>query len=87
MPQAPSVNLVPVTTSAATPVSSAPKPFSAAFHRQPDGRPRSQCRTMPTWQTVKPTNTPIENSGTRLLTSPPEPTSSAADTAARNSTP
>ncbi len=87
MPQAPSVNLVPVTTMVATPVSSAPKPFSSALPCQPSQRSRYQCLTMPTWQMVKPTKTPIANSGTRLFTSPPEPTSSAAETIDRKSTP
>lgn len=40
MSQAPSVNLVAVTTTAATPVSSAPNPLSAAFPCQPDVRCR-----------------------------------------------
>ncbi|MFI5591522.1 hypothetical protein ACIA5G_41180 [Amycolatopsis sp. NPDC051758] len=70
--QPPSPNFVAVTTTAAIPVSSAPKPLSAALPCRPRGRSRRQCRTMPNCERVKPTKTPIANSGTRVFMSPSE---------------
>ncbi|WP_409496847.1 SDR family NAD(P)-dependent oxidoreductase [Amycolatopsis sp. cmx-11-12] len=51
------------------------------------GRGRRQCRTIPAWESVNPTNTPIANSGTRVFMSPSVMTSRIAAVTARNPTP
>ena len=45
---------------------------------QPGGRCSCQCRTMPAWDRVKPTNTPMANSGISAWVSPLDTTSSTA---------
>ncbi len=68
-------------------VRTAPRPLRRAFAAQRVPRSRRQCSTMPVWAIVKPTNTPIAKSGTRVLVSPPEKTSKAAETTASPTTP
>ena len=55
-------------------------PLIAARSRQRGGRSARQWRTSPTWLSVKPMNTPIANSGIRLLTCAPDATSSSTAT-------
>ena len=58
MIQAPSSNLVMVTTTSTTPVSMAPTPLSSACHCHPSSRSRRHFKTMPACESVKETNTP-----------------------------
>ena len=61
--QAPEVNLAATKTTAATAVSSAPMPLSAARSIQRGERWLCQWRTSPVWLMVNPVNTPIAYSG------------------------
>ena len=75
--------LATVTTTATTPVSTAPRPLSARRPRQPDPRTDNQWRTMPLWLIVNDTNTPTEYSGISACVSPANTTSSVIATADR----
>ena len=57
--QAPCVNLVVAMISATMPVVTAPAPFSTARNGQRGPRSRNQKRTIPSWESVNDTNTPI----------------------------
>ena len=56
-------------------------------HSQPGPRCSRQCRTMPAWDRVKPTNTPIANSGISAWVSPRATTSRTAAKTASTTTP
>ena len=51
-------------------VTTAPMPLIMARRRQPGGRSRRQCTTRPVWDSVKPMNTPMANSGMSVLVLP-----------------
>ena len=76
--QAPSRNLVTRNTTTATAVITAPGAVDATRSRQRGGRSVRQWRTRPTWLSVNPMNTPIVNSGIRLLVSAPTAISSSS---------
>ena len=84
---APSVNLLTSSIASAASVNTAPTPLMTARVRQPSVRFSRQCRTMPVCERVKPTNTPIANSGTSACVSPFETTSSTAAKTASTTTP
>ena len=74
--------MLPRNTTTATAVITAPVPFSAIRSRQREDRSWFQCRTSPTWLSVKPMNTPIAYSGiSRLVSALTATSSSAASTA------
>ena len=85
--QAPAVNLLTSSMMMVTKVRTAPSPLMAARRIQPGWRCACQCRTMPAWDRVKPTNTPMANSGMSAWVSPSEATSSAAAATASTPTP
>ena len=85
--QAPSVNLLTSSMTVVAAVSRAPTPLTTARAIQPSDRSALQCLTMPTWDSVKPTNTPMANSGTSACVSPSAATSRAAASRARVITP
>ena len=84
---APSVNLVPSSIIVVTVVRTAPKPLMAARVIQPRDRSILQCLTMPNWDSVNPTNTPMANSGISACVSPLDATSRAAARTASTTTP
>ena len=55
---APCVNFVAAMMTATTPVAVAPTPLMAVARFQPGSRLARQCTTMPSCDSVKPTNTP-----------------------------
>ena len=59
MSHAPSAAFVTATITRTTPVTSAPNPFTNALVRQPGPPTRRQCTTMPAWDSVNETKTPI----------------------------
>ena len=69
--KAPSTNFTDVTTTAITPVSTAPTALIASRYRQPGSRVRSQWRTMPVCEIVKSMNTPTAYSGISAWVEPP----------------
>ncbi len=76
---APSRNFENSSTSTAIAVITDPVALIATRSRQRGGRSLRQWRTRPTWLSVKPMNTPIANSGIRLLTRALDATSSTSD--------
>ena len=84
---APSVNLLTSSINVVARVRTAPTALIAARVDQPGDRSALQCLTMPTWDRVKPTNTPMANSGTSACVSPLDATSRAAASRARVTTP
>ena len=79
---APSRNFENSSTSTAIAVITAPVALIVARSRQCGGRSARQWRTSPTWLSVKPMNTPIANSGIRLLTCAPDAISSTSASSA-----
>ena len=67
---APSVNLLTSSMIVVSAVRKAPKPLMTARVIQPRDRSVLQCLTMPNWDSVNPTNTPMANSGTSACVSP-----------------
>jgi hypothetical protein len=55
---APSRNLLPSSITVAANVSTSPTPLITALRRKPAPRVAYQWRTIPTWESVNPTNTP-----------------------------
>jgi len=84
---APPVNLLTSSMMVVAVVSTAPTPLMTARLIQPCERSALQCLTMPTWESVNPTNTPTANSGTSACVSPLDAASSAAASTARVMTP
>ena len=76
--QAPSVNLLTSSMASAAVVSTAPSPLMNARPAQPRPCCSCQCRTMPVWDRVNPTNTPIANTGISAWVLPRATTSSTA---------
>ena len=81
------MNLLISSIASATAVSTAPRPLMAARPAQPSPRCSRQCLTMPAWDRVNPTNTPMANSGTSAWVSPRETTSRMAAATASTPTP
>ena len=57
--QAPSPNFVWMTSRVTTPVTTAPRPLTAAFRCHPGSRRRHQWRTIPVCESVNAVKTPI----------------------------
>ena len=85
--QAPSVNLLTSSMASAAVVSTAPSPLMNARRAQPSPCCSCQCLTMPVWDRVNPTNTPMANTGIRAWVLPLDTTSSTAAAAASTPTP
>ena len=79
---APSRNFENSSTSTAIAVIALPVALIVARSRQCGGRSERQWRTRPTWLSVKPMNTPIANSGIRLLTCASDAVSRTSDRSA-----
>ena len=68
--QPPSVNFVTTWMIVTIAVATAPTPFSVARQRQPGPRLCAQCTTIPAWDRVKQTKTPMAYSGMRAFVLP-----------------
>jgi hypothetical protein len=77
--QAPAVNLVIRKITVAAAVTAAPVPLTIARCCHRGGRVLRQWTTSPAWESVKPVNTPIANSGIRVRVLPPTTISSTPD--------
>ena len=75
MIQAPSANLVTATTTRTRVVATAPTRLNSALVSHPSPPSRRHFRTMPAWESVNETNTPIMYSGMRAWVSPLKATS------------
>ena len=85
--QAPSVNLVASSMASATVVSTAPSPLMNARWAQPGPCCSCQCFTIPPWDRVNPTNTPMAYTGIKAWVLPLDTTSRTAAAAASTPTP
>ncbi len=81
--QAPMVNFDTTTTRRTASVAVAPTALMAMWRFQPDSFSRRWCTTMPTWDRVKPRNTPTAYRGIRAVVTPPKMTMRSPDTTAR----